>query len=239
MLIPCDRHRPEDLRLWSELNRADHVRAKDPRLDRLVTKSIQEIRRFASAKRCYVSVSGGKDSTVLWHLAWRTGLLLPVRFLATEPLVDPYCRDVLAELQRRWPMDFREHINHAWRDTEGMHASGTFEAGLRAIRKETGTDRYILGLRAEESGIRKMSMRHLGLSTVNACRPLGWWTVADVFAYMALHDLPVHPNYAMLGGGRWIREHLRVAFLTLRHGEQFGRREWEAEYYPDILRRVT
>ncbi|TXH99574.1 MAG: hypothetical protein E6Q76_19695 [Rhizobium sp.] len=61
---------------------------------------------------------------------------------------------------------------------------------------------------------------------------------ADVFAYLAFHGLPVHPNYAMLGAGRWPREYLRTAPLGGKRGDQFGRAEWEREYYGDVLRRL-
>lgn len=77
-----------------------------------------------------------------------------------------------------------------------------------------------------------------GISTERTCAPLAWWTAADVFAYLATHDLPVHPAYAMLGGGRWRRERLRVAEIGDTHGKGGGRLEWETEYYGDALRRL-
>jgi len=98
--------------------------------------------------------------------------------------------------------------------------------------------RRILGVRASESRVRKLRMLTYGHSTDKACAPLGWWSLADVFGYLAANGLPVHPAYAMLGGGRWRREDLRVDELGGQLGRGRGRAEWEREYYGDVLRRL-
>ena len=51
----------------------------------------------------------------------------------------------------------------------------------------------------------------------------------------AKHNLPVHPAYAMLMGGRLDRIRMRVAWLGLKHGRRFGRHEWEMRYYRDEM----
>ena len=61
----------------------------------------------------------------------------------------------------------------------------------------------------------------------------------ETFGYLAAHDLPVHPAYAMLGGGRWERDRIRVASLGGRRGDGIGRAEWEREYYSDVLNRLA
>ena len=68
--------------------------------------------------------------------------------------------------------------------------------------------------------------------------PAGLVSAADVFAYLASRQLPVHPAYAMLGGGRYQRDRIRVSSLGGRRGDGMGRAEWEREYYGDILRRL-
>jgi phosphoadenosine phosphosulfate reductase len=116
----------------------------------------------------------------------------------------------------------------------------TDRAWYAAIRdcEERFGPRHVLGIRADESGGRKMRCRVWGENSPNGCAPIAWWTTADVFAYLAHHDLPVHPAYAMFGGGRWPRERLRVAEIGDTHGRGGGRAEWEAEYYGDVLRRL-
>jgi len=83
-----------------------------------------------------------------------------------------------------------------------------------------------------------MSIGHLGLDTGASFRPIGRWRQADVFSYLHHHHLPVHPAYAMLGGGRWPRRHIRVHSIGGERGTEHGRREWEQEYYGDVLRRI-
>ena len=73
---------------------------------------------------------------------------------------------------------------------------------------------------------------------MSGCAPISAWRESDVFSYLAKNKLPVHPAYAMLGGGRWPRHRLRVAEIGDTHGTGGGRREWEQEYYGDVLRRL-
>lgn len=240
MLIESDRHTPDDLRVWSELEAADKVHGRSNSLIRKVRQSRQAVRDFLGKGPCYLAVSGGKDSSVLWHLVWSVTKTVPTRWLVTEPLVDPYCRNVLIELKNRFPMEnFCEHTNWCRRDEYGWHATGTLESGIKAIQSEVGTDRYILGVRADESSVRKLSVFSQGIDTGRACRPLAYWTVADVYGYAAINSIPLHPTYGMSGGGRWPRRSLRVSFLGLTHGTGAGRSEWEREYYGDVLRRIA
>lgn len=73
--------------------------------------------------------------------------------------------------------------------------------------------------------------------TAKTCRPIIDWPTEAVFAYLAHYRLPTHPNYGMLGGGRWDRGRLRVGgSVGGSDGDNFGRAEWEREYYGDLLR---
>ena len=84
-----------------------------------------------------------------------------------------------------------------------------------------------------------MRIRTYGLSTQKTCAPLGYWKNYDIFAYLNYYNLPIHPNYAMLGGGKYNRKNLRVAELGDIHGRQFDRGLWEMEYYPDKIRKLV
>ena len=118
------------------------------------------------------------------------------------------------------------------------HASGTLENGIRGIAERVGTSRCLLGIRAKESGARKLSAFVHGEATEVKCRPILFWDEMDVFGYLASRNLPVHPVYAMLGGGRWQRGRLRVSSLGGRRGDGMGRAEWEKEYYGDVLNQI-
>jgi len=231
MLIPSERHTDADLALWDELEEADRLHGKSDIVARKVERSLRVIREFSDAGPCYCSVSWGKDSVVALHMAKTVNPSIPVLWVKNVPLYNPDCigvRDAFA------PSHYRE-IEHQWSSGDEY-----LMPGVEQFERESGLNRRVTGLRAEESAGRKISMRHRGLSTDNSCRPLGWWTVEDVFGYMAIHDLPVHPAYAMTGGGRWDRHHLRVDALggDENPGDMFGNHLWEREYYGDVLARI-
>ena len=236
MLIASHRHTPEDLTLWREYERADKVTDIN-RLQRMEAEAVDCIQQFADAGPCYVSISGGKDSSVLWAIAHLANRQLQAWHLNTRPLGDPHIQDVLSELQRIYPMQLNVYENWCTYGADKQwHATGTFERGMRDITEAAQTYRYICGVRADESGVRKISCRYHGKTTGVSCRPLAWWTAQDVYSYAAIRGVPLHPTYAMLGGGRWQRERLRVSFLGLQHGRGIGRDQWEREYYGDCLR---
>lgn len=87
--------------------------------------------------------------------------------------------------------------------------------------------------------MRAMSIGHRGTTTQNTCRPIGRWTAVEVFAYLARHDLPVHPAYALTYGGQLDRRWLRVHPLRSRpparsavHG--WDMESWEDEHWPRL-----
>lgn len=243
MLIPSSRHTPADLDLWHELEAADRLHGE--RLpSRLIEQSLAAIRDFLSAGPAYCGTSWGKDSVVTAHLCRMVDPQLPLVNLRVEPTRNPYCDKVRDCFLARWPMSYHE-------ETVSYHDCGEWfsepweketyrrwDAAWRAVCKRLGIDRHISGVRASESGVRKIRMRTWGLNTPRACCPIGWWTENDVFGYAAAHGLPLHPNYAMLGGGRWRRDKIRTAELGDVKGTERGRREHEREYYGDILRRI-
>jgi phosphoadenosine phosphosulfate reductase len=239
MLIPSPRHTASDLTLWAEYERGDFA-CDVARLQRMEAEAVKCIQRFADDGPCYVSISGGKDSSVLWAVAQIANRGLQAWHLDTQPLADPHIVDVFAHLNQRFPMPINIVRNWCRKGDDGQwHATGTFESGMAEVNQTAGTHRYICGVRAEESGVRRISCRHLGKTTNVSCRPLAWWTAQDIYSYSAIRGVPLHPNYAMMGGGRWDRSKLRVAFLGLTHGANRGRAEWEREYYGDVLNKIT
>lgn len=234
MLIESHRHTQADLDLWKEYEASDATHGMT--LDSKIETSLLTIRRFAE-ERCYAGVSWGKDSTVLAHLIAISGCQIPTVWFRVEPIKSPECCEVRDVFLGTWDLNYFEIERWCVHDTDGWHASGTLEsAAAEAVR--TFGPRRILGIRADESGARRLTCLVNGVSSVNSCRPLAWWTAQDVMGYLARFDLPVHPAYAMLGGGRYDRWQLRVASLGGRRGDGIGRAEWEKEYYGDVLRRL-
>lgn len=230
MLITSHRHTAEDLRLWEELEETDRIHGERMMASGKMDRSLESIRQFAASGSCYAGISWGKDSTVLFHLIGLAGVSVPCVWMTYGFATNPECWTVRDAMIAMWPgIDYREI-------DVGEDESQRDDYSLAV--KSAGTSRYLSGVRGDESGIRKIVMRRWGVATPNTCRPLTYWTAADVFGFLAVGNLPVHPNYAMLGGGRWPRKHLRTASIGGDRGAENGRREWEQEYYGDVLRRL-
>jgi len=227
MLIPSPRHRPEDLALWRSLEIADRLHGERWLRSGKIEQSLDAIREFAATGPCYAGISWGKDSTVLFELLAVSGVSIPTIWLRYGKATNPGCAVVRDVMRQRWP-------NADYREIDVGESEAMRDDFSPAVR-ETGADRYLSGIRAEESAIRRMSLRHLGMDTGKTCRPLAWWKQADIFGFLAVNDLPVHQNYAMLGGGRWERRHLRTASIGGERGIERGRRQWEREYYGDLM----
>jgi phosphoadenosine phosphosulfate reductase len=202
-------------------------------------RALAALREFAAGGPCHISFSGGKDSTALVGLARLAGLDLPVVWFRGQPKHNPDVPRVIDSLGVAVDVVDYESPVPAGRLTNFAAEERATRCFLAACnRYEHANGRRVLGVRSDESGTRRIKMRFHGLTTKNSCTPLGWWTTSDVFGFLAAQDLPVHPVYAMLGGGRWDRTRIRVDALMGERGDQFGRREWEQEYYGDILRRL-
>ena len=234
MLISSRRHTPRDLALWRLLEAADKRRRVSPAR---LARSEASIREFCR-QPCYCSVSWGKDSVVTAHLVATFAPHVPLAWIKVEPICNPDCEAVRDAFLAMFPsVEYHEVVVQCRVDESGVHASGTLERGAAELESRYG--RRITGVRADESFTRLMRMSRWHEATVNTLAPIGWWTFQDVMTYLAIYDLPVHPAYAMLGGGRWPRERLRVASLDGVRGSGGGRAEWEREYYGDIINRIA
>lgn len=244
MLIPSDRHTPRDLALWAEIEAADRIVGARPALLSKVERSIAEIRRFAAAGPCVAGTSWGKDSVVLVHLLWLVARNVPLMHLRPTNH-NPDCDRVRDAYFARWPGQSYEEVAVDYHDVDrtlpdeqvDRMTDQRWYAAIRDCERRYG-DRHLTGIRSGESFGRMIRTLRWGLSTPRASAPIAWWTTADVYGYLATQDLPAHPAYAMLGGGRWPRERLRVAEIGDTHGKGSGRRDWEIEYYGDVLRRL-
>lgn len=234
MLIKCDKHTKSDLELWEDYEEMDVINFHRRKIYDKEKKAIEIIKNFDGD---YVSVSWGKDSTVLAHLCWRAKINIPFVWIIVSDIVNPYCFLVRDYFLNNYKILYEEINIDRWFDGNKKRATGTIEKGFKIVVKKYGR-KYISGVRGEESGTRKIVMRKWGTETENTCRPLGWWKIEDIFSYLAYYDLPVHPNYGMLGNGRYKREFLRVASLGIKRGDCFDKEQWEKEYYNNELRRI-
>lgn len=191
--------------------------------------------------RVYVTFSGGKDSSVLLHLAHQ--LLGPIEariILWPESDVISNFGQVLDGWRQRWPgVTIREV--HLFRDSVGDAVADRWDA----LHDDGGA--YLIGLRADESRARMMTLKAHGVihrmaSGLLRVAPLAWWRTADVAAYTTAHDLPLLDNYVQGGFGertstRVPREQVRDQFLfELRTRDPQGYNQLVL-MYPDLCGR--
>lgn len=224
MLIPSHRHRPEDLSLWAEIAEADRIYPIPPQR---ISSTIDVMRVWDGD---YIGCSWGKDSVVMLAISLLAKVKQPVVWVRMRGRDNPDCERVRDCFLNRFPMNYHERVFEYEQCGNDEH--------WKAVEAEFGK-RRMTGIRAEESGRRKMSIRHLGKETTLSCRPLAWWRQNEIFAFLAQNNLPIHPTYAMLGGGRWPRSQLRTHGIGGKTGSNYGRTEWEREYYGDVLNRLT
>jgi phosphoadenosine phosphosulfate reductase len=238
MLIESPRISPADRAAWDRLERYDRALGASAALERDADKAREVIVRFAAAGPCYASTSWGKDSTVVAHLLATSGVRVPLVWVRVEPWENPDChmaRD--AFLARHGHLVDYVEITHRstaprwWDEDAWAHTSARTSGGGFAVAARRYGARHISGVRAEESKVRGMAMAQWGTEGPGSCRPIGWWKFHDVFAYLAAHDLPVHPAYAQSRGGVMDRKWLRVSSLGGVRGSGHGRQEWEQHYY--------
>lgn len=228
MLIPSPRHTAEDLALWAELEAADHA-ARVPEL--LAAQSLAAMREWLKNPADKVAcTSWGKDSVLLLSLLCSLDADIPVVWVRMRGRDNPDCELVRDAFLSRWPLSYCERTF--------VYEDCAHDEHWAAIAAEFGPKR-MTGIRMDESMNRKISVFARGLDTGTSFRPLAHWRLRHVYAYAAQYELPLHPAYACLGGGRWPREYVRVHGIGGKSGTGMGRREWEAEYYPDVLRTVA
>lgn len=237
MLLSSHRHKPKDLDHWASLQRLDLVCGQRLMRSRKPQAAIDAIRRF-SAEPCYLATSWGKDSVVTCHLAVLSGAQMPFVHVVQEgPQKDPDQHRVRDAFLAMFDVDYHEIVvpyEPRHHKDDGRAHFPALDIGIREARRRFG-HRYIGGLRAAESGVRKRAMGHTFKPGARSCWPIGRWSDQEVYSWLAVHDLPIHPAYACTDGGLWDRGRIRVGIIGGPKGTQFGRAEWEWEYYPDIM----
>lgn len=239
MLLQSDRHTERDLEYWHSLRKEDRIYGELLTRSGKPERAIERIRQFADLP-CYASTSWGKDSTVMCHLLALSGVRVPVVHIVQEgPQKDPEQHRVRDAFLGRFDLDYHEivveHDGSREHRDDGFARFPALEIGIRRARKRFG-DRYISGLRAEESGLRKHALRKTFREAARSCWPIGRWTTKDVYGWAERHDLPLHPAYGCTRGGFWDREQIRVGIIGGPKGTQYGRAQWEWEYYPEVMR---
>lgn len=245
-LIDSPRLTDADREYWTRVEHYDHVLARDRSLDRLAERGRAAIREWAAAGPGVCTVSWGKDSVVAGSLVATSGVDVPLVWARSDPFETPECEQVRDAFLARYPhVRYEErtaHLRNPKRGERGHEAHvSSPDRRSQDVLAELVPERYVSGVRGQESRIRSMSIAHRGMVTQRTCRPLARWTAEQVFAYLHREELPVHPVYAMtVGGGhdrRWLRVHplcsAPPATRSAVHGLDMV--AWEDRYYGDVI----
>jgi phosphoadenosine phosphosulfate reductase len=159
----------------------------------------------------YVAFSSGKDSSVLLHLV-RQREASVVGLYGHDEYEWPGTQELLRTagnvIQVCGPVRHAEWFV-SWQERPEQlppgalwHDSVPGDAGsVVGYAREMGCDGAAIGLRSDEAGYRKTHIRASGRlfwaegKQVWQCYPLADWKDADVWAYLAAHEVPYHPAY--------------------------------------------
>lgn len=189
--------------------------------------AIETMRRLAP--RSYLSLSLGKQSTIVAHLLSTIDPTIPSYFLASSESWDlhDFAR-VIAEFRARWPIRLTIVQTDRWGEAATWQDARTAGRGdLEHVADRDGPwDGWYGGLARDESRTRKiaLSMRSdAGHQDVYhythggyRCSPLASWELPDLAAYIDEFDLPLLSAYHR--GGLQVRTTARITGRMLRQG---------------------
>lgn len=211
----------------------------------------------------YVAWSGGKDSTIVAHLATtiRPDIVLGHFDAAFNlPETETYLGQIVTE--RGW--ELRRYSAGSGSALEEMRRTGTWSHTAETetdgsdfdwqwvtrhgpaaeALTDTGATGYLWGLRAAENQRRRALMsryrgRHLRASDgIEWCSPIWDWSDLDVWSYFLVHNLPLNPVYAKLDALGVERAGLRVSLVIDPAGLTLGRAMWLRRGWPEVYRQV-
>ena len=221
---------------------------------RHVEFAIREVEKASRIGNAIVSTSWGKDSVALCHLAMglpMVHLQSPYELPGGEHVVQ-WFRDNGAEIVT---LQTRKNLYDylAWLKEYGLGYERESHAKVGRARKAgelsewasaSGYTVQLLGMRADESAVRRRVFRSKGVTYRRAdgnwiSNPLAWWTVQDVWAYLVLNDLPWHRLYDCETHGI-SRERLRnCGWLTVQGDVTDWRIPWLRKHFSGEYERLV
>ena len=251
----------EDLRLWALWKRTCRAWAQTPEHIARVGRARKTLLAFAGSSGAWrLMWSGGKDSTVMVHLAANAGIG-PVHAVSVKDDLDfPGEKEYLLELAGRWAVDLEvlhppmsliahvvahEDCYAVGGDIHGREADLSrvaFYPILREHHVEHGPYDIVLGLRSEESRGRKANRAVRGLiyrkkDGQSVCQPIADWRDLDVYAYLIANEVPILPLYRCVrlaeAPGR-----VRKSWWLPGKAATQGGTIWLRTYYPSLFAKL-
>lgn len=181
-----------------------------PQYRKQVQVAEASLRRFFTlCERPYLALSWGKQSIVLAHMIWHIRPDTPMLFLRSweSYMLHDYER-VIADFTARWPVRWVDYYKDnvswntlSWKATRDLGQHDIQGMGDAAA---PGWDGVIMGLSKDESKARRITT---SLNTTQwrtifrytdgryRCTPIQSWTLNDLAAYIATHDIPLLSAY--------------------------------------------
>lgn len=228
---------PNDIReydIWAQLNV----------YKRHIEKARAVLRRAAEKGRPLISTSWGKDSVFLCDLAIDTlgGDNVDLMHIGYPDDLPGYDR-VIAYFEERANV-FTVQCAQGWDEYLDWYNSTT--SATQTQRKGARADKWIaengytiecLGIRANESSIRRRVLRRKGQlyqrkSGLWMCHPIGWCDVRDVWAWILSRGVPYHPMYDCETHGLDRQQIRNAGWLTTCAGS------WLQAHYPEQWARL-
>lgn len=159
-----------------------------------IRNSLKIINQAFKEHECYVSFSGGKDSTVLTHLALSINKDIPVWHwdYGDDLMPRPIEKEVLNNLKYLGATNII--INK--RQGKGEDTSSGYKQFFNQIKSNKrlyGWDMGLIGVRREESNRRKH--KYVNYFQDGNCYPLLDWSSDDIWTYIVSNDLPYPEVY--------------------------------------------
>lgn len=206
-----------------------------PAFKRKVEKSLSVIKEALELGPAYVAISWGKDSVVMLHLCQQVQPDILAVHIGHDyqDLIDNYSETIELYCQQR-------QTNHRWIKGDQKNA----KEGAFSLRLSQEYPLVFLGLRSEESAIRRKSIGKYGVihqyqsGSVDGswrCVPICYWSWQDVWAYIASNDLPCLASY-----DHWVNadrgRSRTAAHFSSGRGSDFGRLSKIKIMTPDYYR---
>lgn len=242
---------------WNDYRPEDYLHARLPlfkrRIDAAKAVALDWLRQCS---RHYVACSGGKDSTAMLHLVAQVAGG-PVDVMFHDSGVEwPGAREAIDRLNEMGLIK-ELHVVRPSADVlelKRRQASGEISAAqkdklalfnpINDFVRLKGYRGVALGLRKGESAGRLMNRATRGLAYtrndgIMVCTPLGDWEWQDIYAYIALHALPLHPIYSAPLNGLEHRGRIRLSWWASTDNHRHGEIWWVKKNFPEIYQRLS
>lgn len=224
---------------------------------RIIERGLKEM------KSPYISMSFGKDSSVMSHLIWSHHPEIPMIYVncgefdewpdtprVKKEFLAMFPNSIFIELTAPSIWEFYKSVGFYIQDEETTKEtrkaqreySESLGIAIDSEAQRRGYDGSFIGLRAEESNNRNRLFKMRGnlyfAKTRNewACHPLEKWTSRDIWAYIVKNDLSYNELYDIAPQGR---ELARNGAMFGTRSARYGRLVFLKRAYPELFNRFA